>query len=136
MKLKKCNSRSFAVDADALSLRGQGKSDIIVDQLVAGTLDSHAKDIEDLIAMFPAPPVVVAHSFGGLILQKYLLNMSPDGQAPGHPRLAGAAFLCSVPPSGNKNMVTRFFLKDIILSLKVTYGFIAKTVGGTIDQKD
>ena len=67
--------------------------------MVAGTLDSHARDIEDLIAMFPTPPVVVAHSFGGLILMKYLLNMT-DGTAAGLPKLSGAAFLCSVPPSG------------------------------------
>ena len=75
--------------------------DILLDQQVAGTLDTHAKDIEDLIAMFPRPPVVIAHSFGGLILQKYLLGMA-DGSSgsQGYARLAGAAFLCSVPPSG------------------------------------
>jgi pimeloyl-ACP methyl ester carboxylesterase len=37
---------------------------------VAGTLDSHVKDLSDLIQNFDRPPVVVAHSFGGLILQK------------------------------------------------------------------
>jgi pimeloyl-ACP methyl ester carboxylesterase len=39
---------------------------------VAGTLDSHAKDLADLLASLPASgnTVVVAHSFGGLILQK------------------------------------------------------------------
>lgn len=46
----------------ALSMRGQGKSDILVDQLVAGTLESHAKDIADLVEMFPSPPIIVAHS--------------------------------------------------------------------------
>ncbi|GFH08920.1 putative thylakoid-associated phosphatase 38 [Haematococcus lacustris] len=37
---------------------------------VAGTLDSHAADLADLISNFPQPPVVVGHSFGGLILQR------------------------------------------------------------------
>ncbi|GFH28730.1 AB hydrolase-1 domain-containing protein [Haematococcus lacustris] len=44
----------------AVSLRAQ----------VAGTLDSHAADLADLISNFPQPPVVVGHSFGGLILQR------------------------------------------------------------------
>ncbi len=55
----------------------QGNSDCISQDkespiLVAGTLDSHARDLADLIShVFPdTPPVVVAHSFGGLILQK------------------------------------------------------------------
>jgi len=115
-------------NAYALSLRGQGKSDIVIDQLVAGTLDSHAKDIADLVDMFPKPPVVIGHSFGGLILQKYILNMGNDFPSQStYPKLAGAVFLSCVPPSGNKNMVGRFFMKDVILSLKVTWGFIAKT---------
>ncbi|GAX83394.1 hypothetical protein CEUSTIGMA_g10819.t1 [Chlamydomonas eustigma] len=110
----------------ALSLRGQGRSDIVVDQLVAGTLDTHAQDIADLVAMFPRPPVVIAHSFGGLILQKYLLGVH-NSRGVELPPLAGAAFLSSVPPSGNKNLVWRFLRKDLLLSLRVTYGFIAKT---------
>eukprot|EP00955_Chlamydomonas_euryale_P040754 351801-Chlamydomonas_euryale.AAC.17 len=77
--------------------------------------------------MLPRPPIVVAHSFGGLILQKYILGIAPDGGDDGLPKLAGAAFLCSVPPSGNKKLVGRFFMRDPLLSLRVTYGFIAKT---------
>ncbi|KAG1658520.1 hypothetical protein FOA52_009863 [Chlamydomonas sp. UWO 241] len=120
----------------ALSFRGQGNSDIVTGQTVSGTLDSHAKDIGDLIAMLPRPPVVVAHSFGGLILQKYLLGMSKGdatSSSLGLPPIAGAVFLCSVPPSGNKKLVGRYFMRDPLLSLRVTYGFIAKTFVNNLD---
>lgn len=104
----------------AVSMRGQGMSDVVVGQLVAGTLDSHAQDIADLVAMLPSPPIIVAHSFSGLIMMKYLL-------LPNLPKLAGIAFLSSVPPSGNGRMVTRFLLKDPLLAFRVTWGFIAKS---------
>eukprot|EP00798_Chlamydomonas_sp_ICE-L_P005386 gene5386-5607_t len=110
-------------------MRGQGKSDIPVepgafDKVVAGTLDSHAKDIADLIGMFPVPPVIVAHSFGGLIAMSYILNTSPTNASngsDGHPPISGVALLSSVPPSGNKFLVKRYFQKDIMLSIKVTW---------------
>ncbi|EFJ47672.1 hypothetical protein VOLCADRAFT_117779 [Volvox carteri f. nagariensis] len=89
-------------------------------------------------------PVVIGHSFGGLIVQKYILGSAatsshcssasppppppPPGPTPGSfPPLSGAAFLCSVPPSGNKQMVMRFLRRDPIMSLKLTWGFIART---------
>lgn len=114
---------SSGFNAYAISLRGQGNSDPLADTLVAGTLDTHARDLADLIEMFPSPPIVIGHSFGGLILQKYLLGVKSESFR----ALSGAGFLCSVPPSGNKNMVGRFLLKDLILSIKVTYGFISKS---------
>lgn len=51
----------------AVSLRAQGGSDCISNDkdtpiVVAGTLDSHAKDLGDLIAEFPQAPVVIGHS--------------------------------------------------------------------------
>ena len=53
----------------ALSFRGQGASERQPDA-EAGTLMSCAQDVADVVASLPAPPVVVAHSFGGLVLQK------------------------------------------------------------------
>jgi alpha-beta hydrolase superfamily lysophospholipase len=57
-------------DSWAVSLRGQGGSDRVVGASVAGTLDSHATDLAEVVAQMDAPPVMVAHSFGGLIAQK------------------------------------------------------------------
>lgn len=48
-------------------------------------------------------------------------------QETSYPKLAGIAFLSSVPPSGNSKMVTRFLLKDPLLAARVTWGFIAKS---------
>ena len=56
-------------DSYALSFRGQGASDRQPDA-AAGTLLSVAQDVASVVASLPAPPVVVAHSFGGLVLQK------------------------------------------------------------------
>mgnify|MGYP006283274651 CR=1 FL=1 len=53
----------------AVSLRAQGGSDR-VEGAVAGTLDTHARDLAGLIKSLPKAPVVVSHSFGGLIMQK------------------------------------------------------------------
>ncbi|KAL6747522.1 esterase-like protein [Haematococcus lacustris] len=116
----------------AVSLRAQGNSDCVSQDKggpiqVAGTLDSHAADLADLISNFPQPPVVVGHSFGGLILQRYVQLMAARPGEAGLPPLAGTAFLACVPPSGNKSMVLRFLLRDPILSLKVTWGFVARS---------
>lgn len=124
---------SAGYDCYAISLRSQGASDP-VQGLVAGTLDTHAADIADFVAGLRCAPVVVAHSFSGLILQKYILSMKdPKGSAGKFPDLAGAAFLCSVPPSGNKKLVGRVFMKDPIKSLKLTWGLVAKTFTTSVD---
>eukprot|EP00199_Chlamydomonas_sp_CCMP681_P001695 CAMPEP_0119109338 /NCGR_PEP_ID=MMETSP1180-20130426/17853_1 /TAXON_ID=3052 ORGANISM="Chlamydomonas cf sp, Strain CCMP681" /NCGR_SAMPLE_ID=MMETSP1180 /ASSEMBLY_ACC=CAM_ASM_000741 /LENGTH=378 /DNA_ID=CAMNT_0007095081 /DNA_START=30 /DNA_END=1167 /DNA_ORIENTATION=- len=121
-------------DTWAVSLRAQGGSDCVSNSksspiLVAGTLDSHAKDLSDLIAeVFPTtPPVVVGHSFGGLILQQYVQQMAATPDGPGLKRLAGTAFLACVPPSGNGSIVGRYLRKDLLLALRVTWGFVAKS---------
>lgn len=48
------------------------------------------------------PPVLVGHSFGGLIVQYYIANMArknAEGNGNMHPYLAGSVLVCSVPPS-------------------------------------
>lgn len=57
---------------------------------------------------------------------RYVLGSAKPGTAastaPGSfAPLSGAGFLCSVPQSGNKQMVTRFLFRDPILSLKLTW---------------
>ena len=47
----------------------QGASDR-PDAKAGGTLASHAADLGTLVRALPRPPVVVAHSFGGLVLQR------------------------------------------------------------------
>jgi non-heme chloroperoxidase len=59
-------------DSYAVSLRAQGGSGGREDpaKKVAGTLDTHAADLASVVGGLPQRPVVVAHSFSGLILQK------------------------------------------------------------------
>lgn len=57
-------------ESHAVSLRGQGESDPVA-ETEALTLDVHSRDLADFIATLRSPPVIVGHSFGGLIVQDY-----------------------------------------------------------------
>ena len=53
----------------AISLRGQAKSEA-PDSKSGGTLDDHSEDISFFIeSKLREPPVLIGHSFGGLISQ-------------------------------------------------------------------
>ncbi|KAL3527044.1 hypothetical protein ACH5RR_011700 [Cinchona calisaya] len=116
-------------DCYALSLLGQGESDDPAGP-VAGTLQTHAGDVADFIQKeLKLPPVLVGHSFGGLILQCYIANMRFNKMKDNvslHPYLAGAVLVCSVPPSGNSGLVWRYFFSKPIAAIKVTLSLAAK----------
>eukprot|EP00775_Hariotina_reticulata_P013096 gene13096-13223_t len=130
----------------AVSLRCQGGSDRpAVAPAVAGTLDTHAQDLAEVVQQMGGPPVMVAHSFGGLIAQKYLLDSAPPSSASGssgssrpaagsYPALAGAALLASVPPSGNRDLIIRWLMKDLVLSWKITMAFVSKTFANSVEE--
>jgi pimeloyl-ACP methyl ester carboxylesterase len=71
----------------AVSLRGHGCSD---GALTLASLDDYIEDVIAVAGELPAPPVVVGHSMGGLVVQHVLAR---------HPVAAGI-LLASVPPSG------------------------------------
>lgn len=80
-----------------------------------------------------SPPVMVGHSFGGLIVQSYISNMedafsSNQSSLPeklsSYPLLAGAALICSVPPTGNSGLVWRYLLTKPIAAIKVFYDLL------------
>lgn len=107
----------------AISLRGQGNSDK-GDLKVAGTLQSHVDDLASVIASFDRPPVVVAHSFGGLLLEAYCSLQQNMGN---RPKIAGACLVAAVPPAGNKEIITRITKKSLLKSMRITWGFISKS---------
>lgn len=81
------------------------------------------------------PPVLLGHSFGGLIIQYYVSNMMAEclsaklsgyGMVGSYPALAGAVLVCSVPPSGNSGLVWRYLLSKPIAAFKVTVSLAAK----------
>lgn len=75
----------------AFSYRGHGKSEG-ADELDSFGLDDYVADLSWAIGEMPEPPIVVAHSLGGMMLQRYL------GEHPGSVRQA--IFLASMPVGG------------------------------------
>ncbi|KAK7272921.1 hypothetical protein RIF29_13963 [Crotalaria pallida] len=117
----------FGFDCYALSLLGQGESDAPSDS-VAGTLQTHARDVADFINRnFASPPILLGHSFGGLIIQYYISNLGSDKFEENlYPMLRGAVLVCSVPPSGNSGLVWRYLFSKPIAAFKVTRSLAAK----------
>ncbi|PIA33286.1 hypothetical protein AQUCO_04100010v1 [Aquilegia coerulea] len=119
----------FGYDCYAVSLLGQGESDVSSGP-AAGTLQTHAMDVANFVEKeINIPPVLIGHSFGGLIVQSYISNMSNtsfSGSNNMHPELAGAILVCSVPPSGNSGLVWRYLFSKPIAAFKVTMSLAAK----------
>lgn len=74
--------------AYAVSLSGHGGSHR--DRLDASSIDDYVKDVERVAASLPEPPVLIGHSMGGMVVQKYLERH----EAP------AAVLMSSVPPQG------------------------------------
>ncbi|QWG15246.1 lysophospholipase [Bradyrhizobium sediminis] len=75
--------------AHAVSLRGHGKSEGR-ERLRWTSIASYVQDVEAAAQQLPNPPVLIGHSMGGFVVQKYLEK---------HPSPAGI-LLASVPPRG------------------------------------
>ncbi|MGA9491564.1 MAG: alpha/beta fold hydrolase [Mycobacterium sp.] len=75
--------------AVALSLRGHGASPG-KERLRWTGLQQYVADIADTVAQLPTQPVLIGHSMGGFIVQKYLE----------HHTAAGAILVASIPPTG------------------------------------
>ncbi|KAI4352218.1 hypothetical protein L6164_006491 [Bauhinia variegata] len=122
-------------DCYAISLLGQGESDAPSGS-VSGTLQTHARDVADFIHQeIRSPPVLLGHSFGGLIIQYYIANLGSDQHSEMenfYPKLRGAVLVCSVPPSGNSGLVWRYLFTKPIAAIKVTRSLAAKAFQNNI----
>lgn len=103
-------------DTLAISVRAQGGSDR-GDLKVSGDLDSHADDLASFITSLPKAPILIGHSFGGLLVEKYVSQLGEANRPP----VEGVALLCAVPPSGNKEIVVRITKKSLKESWKITW---------------
>ena len=97
----------------AFDLRGHGSSPN--DRSLRRTrIDQYVEDLESVIASIPQPVVVVGHSMGGLVVQKYL-EKNDD--------VAGAVLLCSVPVGGtlgvSLRMLRRHPLAFVMVNLRL-----------------
>jgi non-heme chloroperoxidase len=77
----------FASYAVSLSGHGQSRGHEHLDSL---SIADYVDDITHVVGKLPAPPVLIGHSMGGFVVQKFL-----ERQA-----MPGAALICSVPPQG------------------------------------
>jgi non-heme chloroperoxidase len=73
----------------ALSLSGHGHSRQR-GMLDSYCIDDYVRDVAEVVAALPSPPVLIGHSMGGFVVQKYL----EEADAP------GAVLMASVPPEG------------------------------------
>lgn len=78
---------SAGFDVYALSFRGHAGSQA-VETLDACGIDDYVADLAEVVESLPAHPVLIAHSMGGFVAQRYL---SQGGKA------AGLTLLASVP---------------------------------------
>ena len=76
-------------EAHALSLRGHGESGGW-EQLAFARLSDYVADLEQVALAMPTPPVLIGHSMGGMVVQKYMHA---------HPTPA-AVLMAAVPPHG------------------------------------
>jgi pimeloyl-ACP methyl ester carboxylesterase len=96
----------------ALSLRGHGTSDGR-EQLRWTSLSDYVADLVQVIDQLDSPPILVGHSMGGMIVQKYL----ETHQAP------VAVLLASAPPQGLSAATMRFANRHPLNFLKVNLTF-------------
>lgn len=80
----------------ALSLRGHGKSPAPKSMRLCSIADFVA-DVAAVAGGLPEPPVVVGHSMGGFVVQKYLESREA----------AAAVLLASAPPNGIRGFLAR-----------------------------
>jgi non-heme chloroperoxidase len=73
----------------ALSLSGHGASRQRV-HLDSYSIDDYVNDVSEVVAGLPVPPVLIGHSMGGFVVQKYLERHTAPA----------AVLMCAVPPQG------------------------------------
>jgi len=96
----------------AVSLRGHGKSEGR-EKLRWTRIADYVEDVVTVAQNQPTPPIVVGHSMGGLVVQKYLeLHTAP-----------AAVLLASLPPSGALATTLRIARRHPLIFAKVNLTF-------------
>ena len=92
----------------ALSLSGHGNS-LNSTALDAFSVSDYVGDLAEVIDDLPTPPVLIGHSMGGLVVQKYL----EDADVP------AVCLVCSVPPQGLFMSALSMFFRNPYLMLEL-----------------
>jgi len=88
----------------AVSLRGHGKSK---GELLTASLNDYLQDVLQVVESFEKKPILVGHSMGGMVVQKYLANQ--------HPAQA-AILMASPPPSGLMSSISYLTMTQPVLA--------------------
>ena len=110
-------------DAYAVSLRGHGES-AIRGSLRWTSIAGYVADVEQVAADLPREPVVIGHSLGGFVVQKYLERH----QAP------GAVLVAPAPAVGMLSASTRMSWQDPLLSLRLLLSMEPYTMFATPER--
>lgn len=92
----------------AFSLRGHGKSEGR-EKLRWARISEYVSDLTSIVSTISNPPILIGHSMGGLVAQKYLEKHSA----------VAAVLLASVPPAGVLATTIRIALRHPIEFMKV-----------------
>ncbi len=93
--------------AYALSLRGHGKSE---GKLRWASIHDYVADVAQVASAFDTPPILIGHSMGGYVVQKYL----EKHQAP------AGVLVATIPQQGILGFFLRAWLNHPLTMLKVT----------------
>jgi len=101
--------RGFEVHA--LDLRGHGASDSDR-SLRRLRIDHHVADVDAVVRALERPPVLIGHSMGGLVVQRYLEDH----------RLPGAVLIAPVPVGGVRGATLRTLRRHPLVFARLTLG--------------
>lgn len=105
-------------EVHALSAPAHGGSDLVKGHINLHSLADYVRALETVVESISPRPVVIGHSMGGAILQKYLETHT----------LPGAVLLASIPAGGILAFALRQILRypDLLISLLLwnTYGYV------------
>ena len=107
-------------DCYALNLSGHGSSAAERENLDSFGLADYVADLAAAVASLPAAPILIAHSMGCLVCQRYL----EQGTA------RAVAFLAPVPPTGTAGTASRF-----ALTMPDFFAELPNAVNGTASEK-
>ena len=112
--------QDLGYDCYALELSGHGSRPADRAHLDDFGLDDYVADLAAAVASLPAAPVLIAHSMGCLVSQRFLER----GTA------RAVAFLAPVPPTGTGGTVSRF-----ALTMPDFFAELPNAVNGTASEK-
>ncbi len=77
-------------ESHALSLRGHQSSDLTGKAMHLSGIADYVEDVAEVATELSRPPILIGHSMGGFVVQRYLIEHSA----------AAAVLMASVPPTG------------------------------------